>query len=112
MSASRDRRKICRRPKPISRRWRRGRRKARVVRSAALLRGHAMTYYDLGAYSRLINTKSAEAQVWFDRGLNWVFGFNHAEAIKCFGKALEHDPRCAMAQWGVSYAAGPNYNLP
>ena len=71
-----------------------------------------MTYYDLGAYSRPITTKSSEAQVWFDRGLNWIFGFNHAEAIKCFGKALEQDPVCAMAQWGISYAAGPNYNLP
>src|SRR4029434_5057643 len=71
-----------------------------------------MTYYDLGAYSRPISTSSAEAQLWFDRGLNWVFGFNHAEAIKCFARALEHDPRCAMAQWGIAYAAGPNYNLP
>jgi tetratricopeptide (TPR) repeat protein len=71
-----------------------------------------MTYYDLGAYTRKITTKSPDAQLWFDRGLNWVFGFNHAEAIKCFGKALEHDPSCAMAQWGISYAAGPNYNLP
>jgi len=71
-----------------------------------------MDYYDLGAYSRQITTKSSEAQVWFDRGLNWVFGFNHAEAIKCFAKALEHDATCAMAQWGISYAAGPNYNLP
>ena len=71
-----------------------------------------MTYYDLGAYSRPITTKSAEAQLWFDRGLNWLFGFNHAEAIACFGKALEHDPGCAMAHWGISYAAGPNYNLP
>jgi tetratricopeptide (TPR) repeat protein len=71
-----------------------------------------MTYYDLGAYKRPITTTSPDAQLWFDRGLNWVFGFNHAEAIKCFGKALEHDPKCAMAQWGISYAAGPNYNLP
>jgi tetratricopeptide (TPR) repeat protein len=71
-----------------------------------------MTYYDLGAYSRRITTTAAEAQVWFDRGLNWVFGFNHAEAIKCFGEALKHDPGCAMAQWGIAYAAGPNYNLP
>jgi tetratricopeptide (TPR) repeat protein len=71
-----------------------------------------MTYYDLGTYSRPVTTNSAEAQIWFDRGLNWVFGFNHAEAIKCFGKALEHDPGCAMAQWGIAYAAGPNYNLP
>jgi tetratricopeptide (TPR) repeat protein len=69
-------------------------------------------YYDLGAYSRRITTKSPEAQTWFDRGLNWIYGFNHAEAIKCFAKALEHDPGCAMAHWGISYAAGPNYNLP
>jgi len=53
-----------------------------------------------------------EAQLWFDRGLNWLYGFNHAEAIACFKKALEHDPGCAMAYWGISYAAGPNYNLP
>jgi tetratricopeptide (TPR) repeat protein len=71
-----------------------------------------MDYYDLGAYSRPVTTKSPDAQLWFDRGLNWLFGFNHAEAIKCFGKALEHDPACAMAHWGISYAAGPNYNLP
>ncbi|HEY4167530.1 MAG TPA: tetratricopeptide repeat protein [Reyranella sp.] len=69
-------------------------------------------YYDLGAYARRITTKSPEAQVWFDRGLNWMFGFNHAEAIKCFGEALKHDPECPMAHWGISYAAGPNYNLP
>jgi tetratricopeptide (TPR) repeat protein len=74
--------------------------------------GVSMSYYDLGAYKRTITTKSPDAQIWFDRGLNWIFGFNHAEAIKCFGKALEHDPQCAMAQWGISYAAGPNYNLP
>ncbi|UYN96889.1 MAG: tetratricopeptide repeat protein [Enhydrobacter sp.] len=71
-----------------------------------------MSYYDLGAYRRPVTTKSPEAQLWFDRGLNWLYGFNHAEAIKCFAKALEHDPACAMAHWGVSYAAGPNYNLP
>ncbi|MGE0768203.1 MAG: tetratricopeptide repeat protein [Hyphomicrobiaceae bacterium] len=71
-----------------------------------------MEYFDLGSYSRKVTTSSAEAQVWFDRGLNWLFGFNHGEAIKCFGKALGHDPECAMAHWGVSYASGPNYNLP
>ena len=71
-----------------------------------------MTYYDLGAYTRSITTKSPDAQIWFDRGLNWVFAFNHEEAIKCFAKALERDPGCAMAHWGIAYAAGPNYNLP
>ena len=71
-----------------------------------------MTYYDLGKYSRPITTSSAEAQLWFDRGLIWTYAFNHGEAVKCFREALEHDPRCAMAHWGVSYASGPNYNLP
>jgi tetratricopeptide (TPR) repeat protein len=68
--------------------------------------------YDLGPYSRAVTTRSTDAQRWFDRGLNWCFGYNHEEAIVCFDKALQADPDCAMAHWGVAYAAGPNYNLP
>ena len=71
-----------------------------------------MAYFDLGTYGRKVTTSSPDAQIWFDRGLNWLFGFNHGEAIKCFQKALKHDPECAMAHWGISYASGPNYNLP
>ena len=71
-----------------------------------------MDYFDLGPFSRTITTHAPAAQVWFDRGLNWVYGFNHMEAIACFRKALEYDADCAMAHWGVAYAAGPNYNLP
>jgi tetratricopeptide (TPR) repeat protein len=70
------------------------------------------TYFDLGPYSRKVTTSAPEAQLWFDRGLNWLFGFNHGEAIKCFRKALDHDGECAMAHWGISYASGPNYNVP
>ncbi len=68
--------------------------------------------YDLGPYSRTVTTASADAQRWFDRGLNWCFGFHHEEAGSCFEKALQADPNCAMAHWGVAYAAGPNYNFP
>src|SRR6516225_10635875 len=68
--------------------------------------------YDLGPYSRTVTTTSADAQRWFDRGLNWCFGFHHEEAVACFEKALAADPNCAMAHWGVGYAAGPNYNYP
>jgi tetratricopeptide (TPR) repeat protein len=67
-------------------------------------------YYDLGNYRRTISTTSPEAQRWFDRGLNWTYGYNHDEAVRCFERAIEHDPNCAMAYWGVAYAAGPNYN--
>ena len=69
-------------------------------------------YYDLGSYSCPVSTSSPEAQMWFDRGLIWTYGYNHGEAVACFQRAVECDPECAMAHWGVAYAAGPNYNLP
>ena len=68
--------------------------------------------YDLGSYTRKVTTKSADAQRWFDRGLNWCFGYHHQEAGVCFAKALEFDPDFAMAYWGIAYASGPNYNMP
>jgi tetratricopeptide (TPR) repeat protein len=67
-------------------------------------------YYDLGRYARDVTTTSAEAQLWFNRGLIWCYGYNHDEAVRCFRKSAECDPRCAMAQWGIAYASGPNYN--
>ena len=69
-------------------------------------------YFDLGVHTRPITTSSTEAQVWFDRGLNWCFGFNQEEGVTCFEKALGYDPDCAMAHWGIAYAAGPFYNMP
>ncbi|MBZ9743519.1 MULTISPECIES: hypothetical protein [unclassified Mesorhizobium] len=70
-----------------------------------------MDRFDLGTYRRSISTRSAETQRWFDIGLNWCYGFNHEEGIKCFEKALETDPDCPMVHWGIAYAAGPFYNL-
>ncbi|CCV13139.1 hypothetical protein [Mesorhizobium sp. STM 4661] len=70
-----------------------------------------MDRFDLGAYRRPISTRSVETQRWFDVGLNWCYGFNHEEGIKCFEKALETDPDCPFAHWGIAYAAGPFYNL-
>ena len=67
-------------------------------------------YYDLGVYRRQISTTSPEAQIWFDRGLNWCYGYNHEESVACFEKVAEADPECAMAYWGIGYAGGPNYN--
>jgi len=67
-------------------------------------------YYDLGCYHRQVETPSAPAQVWFDRGLVWAYAFNHEEAIRCFERALEHDPELAIARWGIAYSVGPNYN--
>ena len=70
-----------------------------------------MTSFDLGTHSLAITTVSPDAQYWFDQGLNWRFGFNKEESVKCFRKALDYDPDCAMAHWGVAYGVGPFYNL-
>jgi tetratricopeptide (TPR) repeat protein len=67
-------------------------------------------YYDLGGHRRAISTTSPDAQLWFDRGLNWTFAFGHEEAVRCFERTLGYDPHCAMAHWGIAYALGPNYN--
>ncbi|PWJ17521.1 hypothetical protein [Jannaschia seohaensis] len=69
------------------------------------------SYFDLGRYSRPASDVP-EAQIWFDRGLVWLFGYNHEEAIVCFEHVLEADPGCALAHWGIAYAIGPNYNKP
>ena len=72
-----------------------------------------MTYpFYLGKYSRPISTSKPKAQTWFDRGLAWVYGFNHEEAAICFRRAVEIDPTCAIAHWGIALASGPFYNLP
>ncbi|MEE4189389.1 MAG: hypothetical protein V2I76_13190 [Roseobacter sp.] len=68
-------------------------------------------YFDLGAYSRPVSDIDA-AQRWFDRGLVWIFAYNHEEAIVCFERALEADRSCGLAYWGIAYAIGPNYNKP
>src|ERR1700744_5224853 len=70
-----------------------------------------MTYFDLGRHTRPVSTRSSDAQRWFDLGLNWCFGFNHEEGVKCFDKALAADPDSVMAHWGVAYGLGPFYNL-
>jgi len=67
-------------------------------------------HYDVGVVQRDVTTSSADAQLWFDRGLGLTYGFNHEEAIVCFEMAAAADPQCAMAHWGKAYALGPNYN--
>ena len=56
--------------------------------------------FDLGHYSRPVSDNPT-AQAWFDRGLVWLFGYNHEEAIVCFESALKHDAGIALAHWGI-----------
>ncbi|OWU74800.1 hypothetical protein [Marinibacterium profundimaris] len=71
-----------------------------------------MTHYDLGTYSRAITCANATAKSAFDRGLVWLFGYNHEAAAAAFEEAVAADPGCGLAHWGIAYAIGPNYNKP
>ncbi|OGM49859.1 tetratricopeptide repeat domain protein [Aspergillus bombycis] len=67
-------------------------------------------YFNLGQHRRPVTTSSQRAQLWCDRGLVWAYSFNVGEAERCFERAVQYDPNCAMALWGIAYSAGPNYN--
>lgn len=79
---------------------------------ATLHATEAQLFEGMGPHERAITTDSREAQAYFNQGLTWMYSFNHDEAIRSFKKAAELDPSCAMAWWGVSLAAGPQYNHP
>ncbi|MGZ4982728.1 MAG: tetratricopeptide repeat protein [Chthoniobacterales bacterium] len=67
---------------------------------------------DLGSYTRKVTTKNPKAQQYFNQGLAYLHGFNHASAIRSFQEAAKADPDCAMAHWGIALAAGPHINYP
>src|SRR5438105_1205878 len=72
----------------------------------------APLYGNLGSHHHPITTSSADAQKYFDQGFTLSYAFNHAEAIRAFRQAEALDPSCAMCEWGVAFALGPNINAP
>ena len=73
---------------------------------------NARFYDGFGNYERPATTDSAEAQAWFDQGMQLLYGFNHDEAIRSFQKAASIDDDFAMAWWGIAYASGLHINNP
>ncbi|HEY5459242.1 MAG TPA: hypothetical protein VIJ81_07220, partial [Sphingomicrobium sp.] len=59
-------------------------------------------YDGLGKVHFPITTSSPEAQRYFDQGMGFAYGFNHAAAIASFREAQRLDPGCAMCFWGES----------
>ena len=72
----------------------------------------APVFTNLGAHRMPITTSNPQSQVFFDQGVNLLFAFNHAEAIRSFREAARLDPACAMCWWGIATALGPNINMP
>lgn len=75
--------------------------------------GESIPLFDnLGTHSYPISTRSQQAQQYFNQGLILAYGFNHAEAVRSFQAGSREDANCAMCQWGLAYALGPNINAP
>ena len=74
--------------------------------------GKPQVFEGMGSHIRAVTTDSPKALEYVNQGINWMYSFNHDEAVRSFTKAAELDPECAMAWWGVAYAQGPNYNDP
>ncbi|WP_240325608.1 tetratricopeptide repeat protein [Sphingomonas mesophila] len=66
----------------------------------------------LGGAHLPITTSNPLAQRYFDQGLGFAYGFNHAAAIASFREGQKADPKCAMCYWGEALAHGPNINAP
>ncbi len=67
---------------------------------------------NLGAHTFVVSTRSRQAQLFINQGVNLAYGFNHAEAGRAFREAARLDPDCAMAYWGQALVLGPNINAP
>jgi len=57
-----------------------------------------------------VSTTNTDAQNHFDRGLAYIFAYNHDIAFQEFEIASKLDPALAMAYWGMAYALGQNIN--
>jgi tetratricopeptide (TPR) repeat protein len=64
----------------------------------------------LGAYRRKITTTNAEAQAFFDQGLQIMYAFGRNDAVRSFREAWKRDPDCAMCYWGEAWAWGSYLN--
>ena len=64
----------------------------------------------LGSHTVPVSTTNADAQRFFNQGVNLAYAFNHAEARRAFREAARLDPSLAMAYWGQALVLGPNIN--
>lgn len=83
---------------------------ATLPRSAAEDRPQLVSGFE--NYTRPVSTTTPRVQRYVDQGLQWLYGFNDDEAIRCFREAVRLDPNCVLAWWGISYASGINVNDP
>ncbi len=54
-----------------------------------------------------IGTTSEGCQAFFDQGLGYYYSYVWLESVRSFETAVQHDPECAMAWWGLYRARAP-----
>src|SRR5262245_34218535 len=54
-----------------------------------------------------VSTNSQECQAYFDQGLGYFYSYVWLEAARSFETALQYDPDCALAWWGLSRSLEP-----
>jgi len=62
----------------------------------------AKSFPDLCVLHYRVSTSSPECQQYFDQGLGYFYSYVWMEAVRSFETALQYDPDCAMAWWGLS----------
>src|SRR3954452_5954823 len=63
-----------------------------------------------GHHSYTITTSNDSAQIYFNQGLNFYYGYQFREALASFKESARFDSTCVMAYWGQALASGPYYN--
>jgi len=66
-----------------------------------------LLFDDLGAHHRGVTTSNEMAQKYFDQGMGFAYGFNHAAAIASFREAQKQD----AWELGVRHALGAPWTL-
>ena len=71
--------------------------------------------YDFGvpanyAFAENITCSNDEAKKMYVEAFGHMLNYNHEQAIACFTKCAELDPKCAMAWWGIAYCLSSSYN--
>jgi len=69
-------------------------------------------YDGFGNYQRKVSTSNPEAQRYFNQAMQFLYGYNHDEAIRSFQRAAALDDRLGIAWWGIAYAHGLHINNP
>ena len=64
----------------------------------------------LGTYEWKVSTDNAEAQAFFNQGMQLRWAYNMPESVASMVRARELDPTCAMCFWGEAFSRGSFLN--